>query len=89
MFKLLINTTKGLLIILWSLAFLSMLSLSPLPEEYKLYVLTLACVVLVVHFIEYFTMKAKLKSKIDGEMNFMQTMLWGFGYWLPILNHKD
>lgn len=72
---------------LWILALLGLLSLSPLPAEYQFYLLALAIIVLLVHFIEFFTMRANFKNHTKSEMNFRQTMLWGFGYWLPILKH--
>lgn len=89
MFSLIINSLKALLFGLWLLASLSLVSLSPLPAQSHSYVLALACGVLIVHFIEFIAMKATLKRKADLEMSFVQTMLWGFGYWLPILKNID
>jgi hypothetical protein len=45
-------------------------------------------VALLVHFIEFFTMKAKFKKQSGLAMNFLQNMLWDFGYWLPILKRS-
>ncbi|ASP48453.1 DUF1145 domain-containing protein [Cognaticolwellia beringensis] len=87
MLKLVIYSLKALLTGLWSFAILGLLSLSPLPTEVQLYVSLLACVVLLVHYIEFFAMKNKFKNQSGLAMNFLQTMLWGFGYWLPILKH--
>ena len=88
MLNLVIPVLKASLVGLWGLALLGLLSVSPLPEKYQFYVLVLAGVVLLAHFLEYFAMKAKLKSKSNTEMSFVQTMLWGFGYWLPIFKNK-
>ncbi len=85
MLSLIIYILKTSLVALWVLALLGILSISPFPEQYQFYILPLACLVLLVHLIEYFAMKAKLKNKSDIEMSFVQTMLWGFGYWLPLL----
>jgi uncharacterized protein YhhL (DUF1145 family) len=70
------------------LAILALLSLSPLPVDYQFYAFTLAGVALLVHFIEFFAMKAKFKKQSGLAMNFVQSMLWGFGYWLPILQQS-
>ncbi|MBA6350836.1 MULTISPECIES: DUF1145 domain-containing protein [unclassified Colwellia] len=78
---------KMSLTVLWILALLGLFSISPLPTEYQFYLLALAIIVLLVHFIEFFAMKANFKNHSKSEMNFLQTMLWGFGYWLPILKH--
>ncbi|WP_191321721.1 DUF1145 domain-containing protein [Colwellia sp. C1TZA3] len=85
MLNIVIYSLKALLTGLWVLAILGLLSLSPLAAEYQFYALVLAGVALLVHFIEFFAMKAKFKKQSGLAMNFVQTMLWGFGYWLPIL----
>jgi uncharacterized protein YhhL (DUF1145 family) len=88
MFSLIISITKVLLIGLWVFALLGLLSMSPLTAQYQFYVSILAAIVLLVHFIEYLIMKAKVKSKAKLPMSFIQTMLWGFGYWLPLFKNK-
>lgn len=88
MLNLVIPVLKALLVGLWGLALLGLLSISPLSEKYQFYVSALASVVLLVHFIEYFAIKAKVMSKAKRTMSFTQTMLWGFGYWLPLLNSQ-
>jgi len=85
MLNLIILALKASLVGLWGLALLGLLSLSPLPAEYQFYVLALAGVVLLAHLLEFFAMKAKVMTKTKTEMSFIQTMLWGFGYWLPLL----
>lgn len=88
MFNLIIVSIKALLISLWILAFLGLLSISPLSIEYQSYILALTGIVLLVHLLEFFVMRAKVKSKSKIGMSFLQTMLWGFGYWLPLLKNK-
>lgn len=88
MFNLIIHSTKTLLAALWLLAILGLLSKSPLPSEYQLYLLALAGIVLLVHLLEFVAMKGKVKSKSNIDISFVQTMLWGFGHWLPILKNK-
>jgi uncharacterized protein YhhL (DUF1145 family) len=88
MFNFIIHSTKALLAGLWILAILGFISISPLPAEYQFYLLVLAGIVLLVHLLEYIAMKAKVKSKSNTEISFVQTMLWGFGHWLPLLKNK-
>jgi uncharacterized protein YhhL (DUF1145 family) len=88
MFNFAIHSTKALLAGLWVMAILGLISISPVPTEYQFYVLALAGTVLLVHLIEFFAMKAILRNKSNKEMSFVQTMLWGFGYWLPLLKNR-
>ena len=88
MINVMVVSVKILLAGLWGLAILGFFSISLIPQEFQNYVLALlgvVLVVLVVHLIEFIAIKDKLKKKTNIEMNFFQTMLWGFGYWLPIL----
>tara|TARA_B110000438_G_scaffold295963_1_gene339884 strand:- start:1124 stop:1396 length:273 start_codon:yes stop_codon:yes gene_type:complete len=85
MFNVVVFSLKALLTGLWIFAILGLLSLSPLPTEVQFYVSLLACITLLVHFVEFFAMKTKFKRQGGIAMDFLQTMLWGFGYWLPIL----
>lgn len=86
MFNFIIHSTKALLAGLWILAILGFISVSPLPEEYQFYLLILAGIVLLVHLLEYFAIKAKVKTKSNADISFVQTMLWGLCHWLPLLN---
>jgi len=88
MFDLLINGTRAILVVLWSLSVLVILSLASLPTALLSYVLPLAGIVLLVHLFEYFAMKTKVSAKTKIEMSLIQTMLWGFVYWLPLLKEK-
>jgi uncharacterized protein YhhL (DUF1145 family) len=88
MLNVVIYSLKALLTALWVLVTLGLLSLSPLPADYQFYAFTLVGVALLVHFIEFFTMKAKFKKQSGLAMNFLQNMLWDFGYWLPILKRS-
>tara|TARA_R110000744_G_scaffold114968_2_gene215004 strand:- start:3531 stop:3821 length:291 start_codon:yes stop_codon:yes gene_type:complete len=88
MLNVVIYSLKALLTGLWIFAILDLLSLSPLSAAVQFYVSLLACVTLFVHLIEFFTLKNKFKHQTGLAMNFGQTMLWGFGYWLPILKRS-
>jgi uncharacterized protein YhhL (DUF1145 family) len=89
MLNIVIYSLKALLTGLWVLAILALLSLSPFAADYQFYILVLAAVALLVHLIEFFAIKAKFKKQSGLSMNFVQTMLWGFGYWLPILKQAE
>jgi len=88
LFSLIIFALKASIVGLWGLALLGLLSMSPIPIKFQFYVLPLIGIVLVIHLVEYFAIKAKIMAKAKIEMSFIQTMLWGFGYWLPLLNKK-
>jgi len=88
MLSLIIPLLKASLVALWGIALLGLLSISFLPEQLQRYILPFAGLVLIVHFIEYLVVKRKLKNKSNIEVNFIKTMLWGFGYWLPLLKNK-
>ena len=84
-----ITGTKALVIGLWALTILGLLSLSlslsPLITQIQFYVLVLAGIVLLAHFVEYCVMKERMMTKTTIKMSFIQTMMWGYVYWLPIL----
>jgi len=80
-----IKGTKASVIGLWVLVILQLLSLSPLSEQFQFYVFALAGTVLLTHFIEYWVMKERIILKEKIKMSFIQTMMWGYVYWLPIL----
>ena len=88
MFNLIIYITKAVLGGLWLMTILGLLSISPLPIEYQPYILILSGIVLLVHLLEFVAVKATVLSRIKSQVNFMQTMLWGFGYWLPLIKSK-
>jgi len=88
MLNLIIHSTKALLAGLWILAILGLISISPLPAEYQSYLFPLAGIVLLVHLVEFFAMKAKVKTKSNTDISFVQTMLWGFSHWLPLLKNN-
>jgi glucose uptake protein GlcU len=88
MINVMVMSVKVLLLGLWGLFLLSVISLSPMPPEYQGYVFPLVGIVLAAHLLEYFAMKARFKRKTNLDMNFVQTMLWGFGYWLPLFSNN-
>jgi len=77
--------TKALVIGLWALVILGLLSLSPLSTQFQFYVLVVAGIVLLAHFVEYRVMKEIMMTKAKIKMSLIQTMMWGYVYWLPIL----
>jgi uncharacterized protein YhhL (DUF1145 family) len=85
-FKLMITLTKALLLALWAASILSLLSI--LPEPYGQPVLMLGAVILLLHFFEYLLVKSKVAKRTGGKTGFIETMAFGFGYWLPVLRGK-
>ena len=86
MLKLIIESTKALLLALWAVCVLSLLSI--VPEPYARTVLIIGAVVLLVHFVEYLLVRSKVAERQAGNTGFIGTMVFGFGYWLPVLRLK-
>jgi uncharacterized protein YhhL (DUF1145 family) len=83
MLKLITNSTKVLLLALWAACVLSLLSI--IPEPYARNVLMVGAVVLLIHFVEYLLVRSKVAERQGGNTGFIGTMVFGFGYWLPVL----
>ncbi len=83
MLKLITGSTKALLLALWAACVLSLLSI--IPEPYARTVLMVGAVVLLVHFVEYLLVRSKVAERQGGNTGFIGTMVFGFGYWLPVL----
>ena len=50
--------------------------------------LMIGAVILLLHFFEYLLVKSKVAKRLGGKTGFIETMLFGFGYWLPVLRRK-
>jgi uncharacterized protein YhhL (DUF1145 family) len=83
MLNLTISVTKAALLGLWLACILSMVSLIPAP--YGQTILWLGGVVLLIHFAEYWLVRSKVAERQEGKTGFVGTMVYGFGYWLPVL----
>jgi uncharacterized protein YhhL (DUF1145 family) len=83
MLKLMIRSTKVLLLALWAACVLSLLSI--IPEPYARTVLVVGAIVLLIHFAEYLMVRSKVAERRGGNTGFIGTMVFGFGYWLPVL----
>ena len=81
-----IGLTKAGLLALWAASIMSLLSI--VPEPYGQAVLMLGAVILLLHFFEYLLVKSKVAKRLGGKTGFIETMLFGFGYWLPVLRRK-
>ena len=79
-----IKILKASLTVLWTLTIAGLLDISPLPQLIQFYLFIIATGVLLIHLIEYYYLRVKFERETTTTMNFIQTMLWGFGYWLPI-----
>lgn len=81
MFNLFILQTKIVVGAIWLAFILGLFSL--LPEGYNFICVMLGIALIIIHLIEYFV----IKLKSDKEINFIQTMLFGYGHWLPIIRN--
>jgi len=87
MFDLLINFTKVALLALWAICILSLLSI--IPEPYAQPVLIAGALILLIHFLEYWLVRSKVAGRQGGKTGFVGTMMFGFGYWLPVLRLRQ
>ena len=87
MFELMISLTKALLLAFWAACFLSLLSI--IPEPYSRYLLMIAAVLLLLHFVEYLLVRSRVAERLGGETGFIGTMVFGFGYWLPVIRRPQ
>lgn len=88
MVNVMVTSVKVLLAILYGVSFLSLFSLPPIVVDYRVYLLAILCLVLLAHLIEFLVMKTKVENISNKKMSFSKTMLWGCGYWLPIIGHN-
>ena len=85
-----IGLTKALLLALWLACVLSLISLiSLIPARYGPPVLWVGAVVLLVHFVEHLFVRSKVAERQGGNTGFIGTMVFGFGYWLPVLKGPE
>lgn len=87
MLNLTINVSKAALLGLWLACILSLASL--IPAQRGQTILWLGGVVLVIHFVEYLLVRSKVAERQEGKTGFAGTMVYGFGYWLPILRRPQ
>ena len=87
MLNLTISVTKAALRVLWLACILSLVSL--IPAQYGQTILWLGGVVLVIHFVEYLLVRSKVAERQGGKTGFLGTMVYRFGYWLPVLRRPQ
>ena len=87
MFELVIKVTKFALLAFWLAWVLSLLSLIGPPNGQT--ILWIGGLLLLVHFLEYLFVKSRVAERDNGNTGFIQTMLFGFGHWLPVLKRPD
>ncbi len=87
MFKLMIGLTRALVLALWVACILSLFSI--VPQPYGQPVLMFGTVILLLHFVEYLLVRSKVAERLGGKTGFVGTMVFGFGYWLPVLRLRQ
>ncbi|RXJ71736.1 hypothetical protein CS022_20015 [Veronia nyctiphanis] len=70
------------LIAFWAVFILSIFSF--LPEGWNIPVTLIGIALLVIHFLEH----VAVKYNSNKETSFVQTMIFGFLHWLPILRRQ-
>ncbi len=83
MLNMIIVITKVALLALWLACLLSLFSV--LPEQFGRPILWAGGFILLLHLVEYFAVRAKVAERQNGDTGFIGTMVFGFGYWLPVL----
>jgi uncharacterized protein YhhL (DUF1145 family) len=81
-----INLTRVFALALWVACIVSLLV--TLPEGYRSVILMIGGLVLLLHFLEYLLVRSKVAAKLDGKTGFIQTMMFGFAFWWPVLREK-
>jgi uncharacterized protein YhhL (DUF1145 family) len=87
MFELVIKVAKVTLLAFWLAWVLSLLSLTGQP--YSQFILWIGGLLLLVHFVEYLFVRSRVAERDNGNTGFIQTMLFGFAHWLPVLKRPD
>ena len=87
MFELVIKITKIGLLAFWFAVALSLFSL--LGKPYSQTILWIGGILLVIHLVEYLFVRSRVAERNNGNTGFVQTMLFGFGHWLPVLKRPD
>lgn len=83
MLSMVVNSTKIALSVFWVAWILSLASL--IPQPYGQIVLWVGGLLLLIHLVEYLVTKPIVARRSNGEVGFIQTMLFGYGHWLPML----
>ncbi len=62
----------------------------PFSESTQSTLVLIGAVMAAAHLLEFIVQRNKLNAINAGGINgFIQTMIFGFGYWLPLLKKKD
>jgi uncharacterized protein YhhL (DUF1145 family) len=83
----LVKVTRIAVIVFWFALFLSLISV--IPNPYGAYIIWLAGLVLLIHLLEYLSVRSRFTGPVNGKFSFLKTMLFGFTHWLPLLKHPD
>ena len=86
MFNALILATK--ITCIAALTALVLGALSLFPEPYNRYGIGVGLFFLASHALEYVVVKARFSSVLNTPLSFMQTLVFGFSYWLPLLKQS-
>ncbi len=85
--QLVIGLTQVALLAFWLACILSLISL--IPNPYGQTILWIGGLVLLVHLVEDVFVKSRVAERSAENTGFIQTLLFGFVYWLPVLKRPD
>lgn len=83
MLNLALTVSKMVILVFW-LAFVLSLA-SVVPGTYGQIITWVGVLVLVLHCVEYLAIRGGIIVLEGGEAGFVQTLLFGFTHWLPLV----
>jgi len=81
-----LNIGKVAVAVFWLGFILSLVSV--IPGDYASTIILLGCLILVIHLFQFLFVSSRLSTVDDKKIRFVQTMLFGFAYWLPLLKQQ-
>ncbi len=83
MFKLFIRATRLSVLVVW--AFFAISFIQPFSAQWQELIFWSGIILLVAHFLEYIALCVRIeKFGGRGWSAFIGTMVFGYGYWLPL-----
>jgi len=83
MLDLIVKGTRIAVVMFWVAMALSLVSVIPGP--YGPPIIWIGGLVLLIHLAQYLFVKSIFAGRYSEDFSFVQTMLFGFTHWLPLL----
>lgn len=82
-----IQVSKAVAIAIYSIALIALLTQAMQP--YRNIIVGVAAVLILAHLLEYLVLRKKLQAAAPHRRHhFLQTLLFGYGHWVPLLKTK-